>query len=187
MRTLTYAMGVTLDGYIGGPEGEIDWSHPDDELHQFHNDRTRKLEGHLLGRRLYETMTYWEELDLDEANQIERDFAEIWRALPKVVFSSTLSEVVGNTRLVSGDPVAEVRALKADGDGEWGVGGARLAHALLAHDLIDECQLFVYPIALGEGIPFFPKLDRRLEFELVETRTFPGGVVYLRQRRARGD
>ncbi|HEY8467469.1 MAG TPA: dihydrofolate reductase family protein [Solirubrobacterales bacterium] len=185
MRTLTYAMGVSLDGYIGGPEGEIDWSDPDPELHQFHNDRTRSLEGHLLGRRLYETMTYWEELDLSEANEIERDFAEIWRALPKVVFSSTLTDVVGNTRLVSGDAVAEVEAFKAEGDGEWGVGGARLAHALLEHDLIDECQLFVYPIVLGDGIPFFPKLDRRLEFELVESRTLPGGVVYLRQRRVR--
>lgn len=185
MRKLIYAMGVTLDGYIADPEGGIDWSVPDEELHRFHNDRTRRLEGHLLGRNLYETMTYWEDLDLSEAGEVERDFAGIWRALPKVVLSSTLTEVVGNTRLVSGDPIAEVRALKAEGDGEWGVGGARLAHALLEHDLINECWLFVYPIVLGDGIPFFPKGGRRLDFELVDTRAFPQGVVFLRERRVR--
>jgi dihydrofolate reductase len=185
MRRLIYAMGVTLDGYIADPEGGIDWSVPSDELHRFHNDRTRRLEGHLLGRNLYETMTYWENLDLSAASEIERDFAEVWRALPKVVFSSTLTDVVGNTRLVSSDPVAEVRAFKAAGDGEWGVGGARLAHTLFEHDLIDECQLFVYPVTLGDGIPYFPRRGRRLEFEPIETQLLPGGVVYLRQRRVR--
>lgn len=187
MRTLIYAMGVTLDGYIADPNGGIDWSVPSDELHSFHNERARGHDGHLLGRNLYETMTYWETVDDAELNAPGREFKEIWQALPKTVFSSTLTEVVGNTRLVAGDAVAEVEKMKADGDGELGVGGARLAGSLLAHDLIDECHLFVYPTVLGDGIPFFPKVERQLEFELAETRTFPGGIVFLRQVRKRDD
>lgn len=185
MRKLIYAMTVSLDGFVADRDGGIDWTAPSEELHRFHNDRARGHDGHLLGRGLYETMTYWDELDESEANEIERDFAAIWRELPKVVFSSTLTEVSGNARLVSGDAVEEVKRLKAEGDGELGVGGARLAHSLLAHDLIDECHLFVAPVLLGDGLPFFPQLDRRLEFELTETRTFPGGTVFLRQERVR--
>jgi dihydrofolate reductase len=187
MRHLIYAMGVSLDGYIAGPNGEGDWAAPDEELHRFHNEQTREIDLHLLGRRLYEVMTYWE--TAEERNptspDYELEFARIWKALPKVVYSQTLEAVEGNTRLSRDDPAEDVRALKAQEGGPIAVGGATLAATLTAHDLIDEYRLFVSPVVLGGGTPFFPDLDERIELELVETLTFGSRVVYLRYERAR--
>jgi dihydrofolate reductase len=173
--------GVTADGYIVGPDGKFDWSVPDEELHRFHNEHTRALAGQLLGRRLYETMLYWETADEGaEANDIVREFAQIWRALPKVVFSRTLESVEGtNTTLARGDLHAELSSLQESVRGDVAVGGAGLAAEAARLDLIDEYALFVHPVALGGGIPFFPR-DQRVDLELLETRTFSSRVVYLR-------
>jgi dihydrofolate reductase len=183
-RKLIFSMSVSLDGYIAGPKGEIDWSPPDDELHRFHNERVRELGGHLCGRRLYETMVYWETAEQDQSlGETERDFARIWQALPKVVFSNTLDEVKGNTRLVRGDPAEEVRRLKEEPGKDLGVGGAGLAASLTKLGLIDDYELFVVPVVLGGGTPYFPPLEERINLDLVETRTFGSRVVYLRYQR----
>jgi dihydrofolate reductase len=184
MPDVIYAMGgVSADGYIVGPDGKFDWSTPDEELHRFHNEQTRALAGHLLGRRLYETMVYWETADNDPSDII-REFALIWQALPKVVFSRTLDAVEGaNTRLAREDLRAELTALQESVDGDVAVGGADLAAEAGRLDLIDEYRLFVHPVAVGGGIPFFPR-DHRVDMELVETRTFSSRVVYLRYHAA---
>src|SRR3954447_17971431 len=180
-RKLIYSMGVSLDGFINGPDGTFDWSAPDEELHQFHNDRVRELGCHLLGRRLYETMLYWETADRDPTlGPVEREFTSIWLELPKVVFSSTLAEVVGNTRLASDDVVAEVRRLKAEPGKDLGVGGAGLAADCIRAGLVDEFQAFVHPVVAGGGTPFFPPLDEVLPQRLLETQEFGSRVVYLR-------
>jgi dihydrofolate reductase len=185
MARLIYSMTQSLDGYIADQNGEIDWSAPDEELHQFHNDRVRELGAHILGRRLYEAMTYWDTPD-PSWGDIEHDFAAIWKPLPKLVFSTTLETVSGNARLATGDLADEVTALKESlgPDVGVGVGGATLAAACAKLDLIDEYELFVAPIVLGGGTPFFPPLEERVPLELVETREFGSRVVFLRYRRA---
>jgi dihydrofolate reductase len=184
MRKLTFSMTVSLDGFIAGPDGEIDWSAPDEELHRFHNEQVREVGAHLLGRRLYETMLYWETADQDpSAGEIELDFARIWQALPKIVFSTTLEKVEGNTRLARGGIAEEVARLKEQPGKDLAVGGAGLAAACTELGLIDEYLLFVSPVVLGGGTPYFPALDDKIELELVETRTFASPVVYMRYRR----
>jgi dihydrofolate reductase len=185
MRNLIYSMSVSLDGFIAGPGGEIDWSVPDDELFRFHTEQTRELGGHLLGRRLYETMVYWETAEEQPSlAEPEREFARIWKELPKVVFSSTLEKVEGKARLASGGLAEEVAKLKEEPGKDIAIGGAGLAASAMKLDLIDEYRLFLSPVVLGGGTPYFPALDERIELELVETRTFGRRVVYLRYRRA---
>ncbi|MGY0499109.1 dihydrofolate reductase family protein [Nocardia sp. FBN12] len=177
MRKLIYGFGVSLDGYVNDRDGSIDWTDPDDELHQFHNDRFRGLEVALNGRRLYELMAeYWPHVPAD-APPIQREFGELWTAKPKVVFSRTLTEVQWNSTLVSENAVEEVRRLKSEGDGVMEVGGASLAASLMPHGLIDEYQVFVSPIVLGGGTPMFPALDKRIGLRLVETRRFETAVL----------
>ena len=175
------SMTVSLDGFIAGPGGDIDWSAPDDELHRFHNERVRELDAQFCGRRLYETMLYWETALQDPAlSATATEFAHIWQALPKVVFSTTLQSVEGNARLATGSLTEELAAL----DGQAvSVGGAGLAAGFTELGLIDEYQLFVSPVVLGAGTPYFPPLSERINLELVETRTFGSRVVYLRYRR----
>ena len=157
---------------------------PDEELHRFHNEQTRALAGHLLARRLYETMVYSRETADKDPSDIVREFALIWRALPKVVFSRTLDSVEGaNTTLARDDLRAELTSLQESVRGDVAVGGAELAAEAARLDLIDEYRLFVHPVAVGGGIPFFPR-DHRVDMELVETRTFSSRVVYLRYRAA---
>jgi dihydrofolate reductase len=184
MGKLIYSMGISLDGYIAGPDGSFDWSVPSEELHRFHNERVRELGCHLLGRNLYETMVYWETAEQDpELGEVEREFAEIWKELPKVVFSTTLEEVEGNTRLVRDGIVEEVERLKADVEGDIGVGGAGLAATLIEADLVDEIQPFIHPVIVGGGTPFLPDLEQTLDLELVETRPFGSQVVFMHCRR----
>ena len=184
MRKLIYSMSVSLDGFIAGPGGDFDWSAPDEEQHRFHNEQTSELGGHLLGRRLYETMVYWETADEDPSiTDYAREFAGIWKALPKVVFSRTLESVEGNTRLVREGLAEEVGRLKEEPGEDLAVGGAGLASACVKLGLVDEFRPFVYPVVVGEGTPFFPALDAGIDLELVETRTFGSRVVYLRYRR----
>lgn len=184
MRSVTYSMNVSLDGYIVGPDGAFDWSVPDDEVFRFWIDETRKLDVHLLGRRLYETMLYWETAAQDPTlDAPTREWIEVWNPLPKVVFSTTLSTVEGNARLASGSVAEEIERLRAEpGEGGIAIGGATLAAEAAASGLIDEYQAVVYPVLVGGGIPFFPRAERRVDLELVETRTFSSKFAYLRYR-----
>jgi dihydrofolate reductase len=185
MRKLIYSMGVSLDGFIAGPSGDIAWSAPDEELHRFHNQQARETGVHLCGRRLYEEMLGWETVDQDPSRSgLAREFAGIWKDTPKVVFSRTLERVEGNATLVTGNAAEAVARLKAQPGKELAVGGADLASSFMKLGLIDEYRLFVSPIALGAGTPYFPALDERIELELVETRTFGSRVVYLRYQPA---
>jgi len=185
MRKVIHSMTVSLDGFIADPNGEIDWSAPDEELHRFHNDRVREVGLHLLGRRLYETMVYWETADQNPAAaDYELDFARIWQQLPKIVFSRTLQSVEGNTTLLREVDPDEIARLKQEPGKDIAVGGAGLASTFMKLGLIDEFQLFVSPVVLGGGTPYFPALDERVNLELVETRTFGSRVVYLRYRTA---
>ena len=186
MRNLIFSMTVSLDGYIAAPDGAIDWSVPDDELFAFHTQQTQELGAHLCGRRLYETMVYWETAEESPLDAEQVRFAQIWKALPKVVFSTTLESVVGNTRLARDGVGEEVSRLKQQPGKDIGVGGAGLAGACMKKGLIDEWRLFVSPVLLGGGTPYFPTLDDRIGLELVETRTFGSRVVYLRYRRLPG-
>jgi dihydrofolate reductase len=183
MRKLIYSMGTSLDGYIAGPRGDIDWGAPDEELHRFHNEQTRELGVHLLGRRLYETMVYWETADRDPAaTDVIVEFARVWQALPKIVFSKSLEQVEGNAVLMRDRLADEVARLKEQDGGDLAVGGAGLAGECARLGLIDEYRLFVSPVVLGGGTPFFPALDETIDLEPVETRTFGSRVVYLRYR-----
>jgi dihydrofolate reductase len=182
---LIYSMSVSLDGFIAGPDGSFDWSVPDEELHRFHNERVRALGGHVLGRRLYETMEYWETAQEEPAiADYALEFAEIWKALPKVVFSDTLDEVVGNSRLAQGGVAEEVAELQERSGKDVAIGGADLAAEAIKLGLVDDFQLFINPVVVGGGRPFFPSVDQSVHLNLVETRTFSSRVVYLRYERA---
>jgi dihydrofolate reductase len=177
-------MGISLDGYIVGPDGEIIPAAPDDEVWQLVMDEIRGVDVHLMGRRLYETMLYWETADQNSSlDEREIEWIGLWNPLPKVVFSATLSAVEGNARLASGGLAEEIERLRAEpGDGAIAIGGATLAAEAAALDLIDEYRVRVYPVLVGGGIPYFPQHERRVDLELVETRTFSARVVYLRYR-----
>ena len=186
MAAVVYSMGVSLDGYIAGPGGEIDWSAPGEEQHRFHEQQTLELGAEICGRRLYEEMLYWEGAEATRTGtEYEREFARVWQALPKVVFSTTLASVEGNARLATGTPAEEVARLKEEHDKDIAVGGASLAASFVERDLIDEYRPFVSPVVLGGGPPFLPPASRRLELELLESRTFGSRVVYSRYRRVR--
>jgi dihydrofolate reductase len=184
MRSVTYSMNVSLDGYIAGPDGSFDWTPPDEEVFRFWTDQTRRLTAYVMGRRLYETMLYWETADQNPSLGFDtREWASVWRRLPKVVFSTTLSAVAGNARLASGSLVEEVERLQGGpGDGDIAIGGATLAGEAAQLGLIDEFRPIVYPVVVGGGIPFYPQRERRLDLELIESRTFSSRVVYLRYR-----
>ncbi|MFI2380261.1 dihydrofolate reductase family protein [Streptomyces sp. NPDC018964] len=184
MRGVTYSMNVSLDGYVVGPDGGFDWTTPDEDVFRFWIDEIREVGVHLLGRRLYETMLYWETADRDPSlDDSMLEWAALWKPLPKVVFSTTLSAVRGNARLASSSLAEEIERLRAEpGEGDIAIGGATLAAEAAASDLIDEYRAMVYPVLVGGGIPFFPRRERRVDLELVETRTFNSKVVYLRHR-----
>jgi dihydrofolate reductase len=187
MRSVTYSMGVSLDGHIVGPDGDFGWTMPDEEVFAFVTDETRQVGVQLMGRRLYETMLYWETVGQDRSlDDAELEWAALWNPLPKVVFSTTLTAVQGNARLAAGGLAEEIERLRAEpAKGDIAIGGAALAAEAAALDLIDEYQARVYPVLVGGGIPFFPRNERRVDLELVETRAFSSGVVYLRYRVAR--
>ncbi|MFJ8634057.1 dihydrofolate reductase family protein [Streptomyces sp. NPDC093568] len=184
MRRVTYSMNVSLDGYIVGPDGSFNWSEPDKEVFRFWIDEIRDVGVHLLGRRLYETMLYWETAEQDRPlDNDELEWVALWNPLPKVVFSTTLSEVQGQARLASGGLAEEIERLRAEpGEGDIAIGGATLAAEAAEAGLIDEYRAVVYPVLVGGGISFFPQRERKVGLELVETRTFNSGVVYLRYR-----
>ena len=187
MRSVVYSMGTSLDGYIVGPDGEITAPAPDEEVWRLVMDEIRGVGVHLMGRRLYETMLYWETADQDQSlDDAEIEWTALWKPLPKVVFSTTLSVVQGNARLASGGLAEEIERLRAEpGESDIAIGGATLAAEAAALGLIDEYRARVYPVLVGGGIPYFPQHERRMDLELVESRTFSSKVLYLRYRVAR--
>ncbi|GLZ47242.1 deaminase [Actinomycetospora sp. NBRC 106375] len=182
MRTLHYGMNVTLDGYIAAPGGDIGWSAPSDELFRWWLDEELAISAFLYGRTLWEEMnSFWPTGDQQPgATPAQVEFARNWRDTPKVVFSSTLEAVDGNARLVSGDAVEEITRLKAEDGGPMRVAGATLARAAMRAGLVDEYAVITHPVLVGGGTPFFAALDSWVNLDLVETRTFPGGVVLTR-------
>src|SRR3954451_9456618 len=184
MRKVTYSMSMSLDGYIVGPDGRFDWTPLDPEVFRFWIDEIREVGVHLMGRRLYETMLYWETADQDPSLDDSRlEWAGLWNPLPKVVFSTTLSAVQGNARLASDGLAEEIERLRAKpGEGDIAIGGATLAAEAAALGLIDEYRPRVYPVLVGGGISYFPQHERMVNLELVESRTFSSKVVYLRYR-----
>jgi dihydrofolate reductase len=177
-------MNVSVDGYIVGPDGDFGWTAPDEQLFQFVTEEIRQVGVYLLGRRLYETMLYWETADQDPSlSDAMLEWAAIWKPLPKVVFSSTLTAAQGNARLSSGGLTEEIEQLRAAPDeGDIAIGGATLAAEAATLGLIDEYRARVCPVLVGGGIPFFPRREQRVDLDLVETRTFSSRVVYLRYR-----
>lgn len=181
MGTVVYLMNVSLDGFINTPDGSLDWGHVDDEIHGFFNEQTRRTDVMVYGRRLYETMAgYWPTAQSDpEATEPMLEFARIWNPKPKVVFSTTLHEVLPGCRLLREDVVGEVTRLKAEIDGEIEVGGPTLARDVIRAGLVDEFRLVVHPVLLGAGTRFFPDVDEPIGLRLIESRTFASGATYL--------
>lgn len=174
-------MNVSLDGFIETPDHSLDWAVNDDELLTWFNDRARGLAASLYGRRLYELMSaYWPTADADPAaSEPMREFRRLWLGIPKVVFSSTLTSVDRNSRLVHGDVGEQLARLRTEFDGDFEVGGPALASAFIRRGLVDQYQMVVHPVILGGGTPYLPPLDAPVRLRLTETRTFASGVMYL--------
>jgi len=186
MPKLIYSMMVSLDGFIEDSHHRLDWVIVDRELHQYINDQQAAIGASLYGRRMYENMSaYWPTADTDPTiPDYVLEWAHIWKPMPKIVFSRTLEKVEWNSRLVRENAAEEVKKLKAQPGKDLSVGGATLAATFVRLGLVDEYQLFVQPVVLGGGTPFFPALDSQLNLKLVETHTFGSGVVFLRYQRA---
>ena len=182
MARLIYSMLASLDGYVADEEGNFDWAQPDEEVHAFVNDLYRSVGTFLLGRRMYEVLVYWETIDLADQPSFIQDFAEIWRAADKIVYSRTLEAVSSaRTRIEREFDPEAVRQLKAAAGRDLAVGGPDLAAQAFEAGLVDECHLFVAPIVVGGGKQSLPN-NVRLELELLEERRFGNGMVYLYYR-----
>jgi dihydrofolate reductase len=182
VRTLTYAMNLSLDGYITAAGDDLGWGVPSDELFQWWSDRVGATELALYGRKVWEGMSsHWPTADQQPgATPAEIEYARRWRDMPKVVFSSTISTVDWNARLVTGDAVTEITRLKAEDGGPMDIVGATLAAAAMRAGLIDDYVLLTAPVLVGGGTPFFTALDSWVNLTLVETQAFPGGVLLTR-------
>jgi dihydrofolate reductase len=183
MAKLLYVSNVSLDGYIEDEHGSFDWTAPDDELFAFITDLVRPVGTYLYGRRLYDTMAPWgNDPALAARSELMADFANVWQAADKVVYSTTLDAVsTAKTWLEHNFDPASVRDMKASATSDLTVGGAHLAAHALEAGLVDECHLFIRPVLVGGGKPALPK-DTRAEPELLDDRRLSNGVVYLRYR-----
>ncbi len=180
MARIVYEMKTSLDGYIAGPGGDISLPVPDEELHPHFNDRMKQTSIALCGRRMYEMMRFWDSPDREtSASEVERDFARAWQATPKIVFSTTLRDVGPNARLVNGDVESVARSLKLETDGEISVAGAELAAHLARAGLIDEYRLYMHPVVLGGGKPYFES-GLSLTLKPLGTESLTQGVTLLR-------
>ena len=184
MGKLIYSMNVSLDGFTATPDGGLEWANVDHELHTWFNDQSRRMVASLYGRRMYELMAgYWPTAaDDPDAAPAEREFAAIWNATPKIVFSRSLTEVIPGCRIVAGDVGERLAELRAEIPGDLDVSGPTLAAQFLAQGLVDELWPIVHPVALGAGTRFFPELPGHQRLELLETRTFTSGAVALGYR-----
>jgi dihydrofolate reductase len=189
---LIYSAIASLDGYVADEGGSFDWAAPDEDVHRFVNDLERPIGTYLYGRRMYETMVFWELADVAHMPPAVQDYAEIWRAADKVVYSTALEAVsTARTHLERAFEPDAVRRLKAEAAADISVGGPGLAAQAIEADLVDEYQLFVAPVLVGGGTPWLPG-GIRLDLELLDERRFPSSVVFLRyrarqQRRAPAD
>jgi dihydrofolate reductase len=182
---LIYSMSVSVDGYIADREGAFGWTAPSEELFRFHLAQVRELGGYLCGRRLYETMLVWETDPSLRDNEDTDAFADVWSALPKVVFSRTLDRVQGNARLAEASVAEEAAAALDATDKDVSIGGAGLAAAAIELGLVDEVRMFRYPVVVGGGTPFLPPVTDHVPLDLIETRRFGSRVIYERYGRAR--
>jgi dihydrofolate reductase len=183
MAKLIYSVIASLDGYVADEDGNFDWAEPGEEVHRFVNDLERPVGTYLYGRRMYDVMSVWEtDPSLADESLVQRDYAEIWQAADKVVYSGTLeAPVTARTRIEREFDPDAVRRLKAAADRDLTVGGPNLAAQVLAAGLVDECRLYVAPIMVGGGNRAFP--DKvRVPLQLVDERRFGNGVVYLHYR-----
>ena len=185
MRKLVYLMNTSLDGYVEDANGSLDWTSIDEEMHQFFNDQEREFEVSLYGRRLYETMhPYWSTADQNPGlPAVMKEYARIWNAIPRIVFSRTLAHVAANDTLMRDGLIEQITKLKSQ-PGRWmSVGGPTLAAGLIEAGLVDEFRLVIHPVILGGGKPYFPNLKAPTNLMLLETHHFSSGAVYLRYMR----
>jgi dihydrofolate reductase len=182
MAQLIYSAITSLDGYVADADGNFDWSAPDEEVHAAVNDLERSIGTYLYGRRLYEVMVAWETMATDEEPPVVGDFARIWRAADKVVYSTTLASASSDrTRIERSFDPAVVREMKATATQDLSVGGAHLAAQALAAGLVDQIHLFLTPVIVGGGTASLPD-DVRLQLQLLDERRFGNGVVHLHHR-----
>ncbi|HET9879405.1 MAG TPA: dihydrofolate reductase family protein [Candidatus Limnocylindria bacterium] len=181
MGKLIYSLNVSLDGYAATADGGLEWATVDEEIHGWFNDQTDALDGSIYGRRMYELMAgYWPTAEEDPAaTDVERAFSRIWKATPKIVFSTSLGRVEHNARLVRGDVGTVLDQVRREFDGDLDVGGPDLAGQFVRRDLVDEFRLVIHPVVLGAGLPFWPALDAPLRLRHIETRRFESGVVAI--------
>ena len=181
MARLIYSAIASFDGYIEDASGDFTWAAPDDEVHAFVNDRERDIGTYLYGRRMYDTMRFWETASTDASQaEVSRDYAKIWRSADKIVFSTTLRQVTTErTRLEPLFDAERIRQLKADSERDLSIGGPDLAGQAIAAGLVDEVSLFLHPIAVGAGKPALP-VASPFRVDLQEERRFRSGVVYVR-------
>ena len=184
---LIYSMSVSVDGFIADREGAFGWTVPSEELFRYHLSQVRELGGFLLGRGLYETMLVWETDPSMRETELDAAFADVWCALPKVVFSRTLDSVQGNARLAQASVAEEAAAALDATDKDVSIGGAGLAAAAIELGLVDELRMFRYPVVVGGGTPFLPPVTDDIALDLIETRTFGSRVIYERYGRARDE
>ena len=184
---LICSMSVSVDGFIADREGAFGWTAPSEEQFRFHIAQTRGLGGYLCGRRLYETMLPWETDPSMRGSELGAAFADLWCAIPKVVFSRTLGSVRGNARLAGAPVAGEAAAALAATGKHVSIGGAGLAAAAIELGLVDELRMFRNPVVVGGGTPFLPPVTEDVRLDLVETRTFGSRVIYERYRRARDE
>lgn len=183
MRKLIYLMNASLDGFVEGPDGRFDWTVPDEEIHRFHGGIAQDMGAFLYGRRLYETMAVWQTFGDDPAlPEYVREFGQMWKSKPKIVFSSTLESVGPGCRLVKGDAAREVARLKEEKGADLAVGGPTLASSLARLGLIDEFRVVIFPFIVGGGKPYLSAPG--VSLRLLEMRRFERGAVYLRYARA---
>jgi dihydrofolate reductase len=185
MGKIVLMMSVSVDGYIEGPDREIDWHMVDDELHRHFNEQLGAMGAFLSGRVTYELMAeFWPTADQDPSSSEPMvEYARIWRDTPKVVYSRTLERAGWNTTIVREVVPSEVQQLKDRTGGDLALGGADLAAAFLRQDLVDEYRIYVHPVRIGRGKPLFAPSDATVQLQLAESRTFGNGVVLLHYRR----
>jgi len=182
---LIYSMSVSVDGFIADRAGGFGWTAPSEEQFRFHLAQTREVGWFLCGRRLYETMLVWETDPSLRDNELGAAFADVWCAIPKVVFSRTLDSIQGNARLAQASVAKEAAAALNATDNDVAIGGANLAAAAIEVGLIDELRMFRNPVVVGGGTPFLPPVTNDVRLVLVETKTFGSRTIYERYRRAR--
>jgi dihydrofolate reductase len=182
--SMIYSMSLSVDGFIADREGGFEWGKPSEELFRFHLAQTREVGGFLCGRRLYETMLVWETDPSMRVDDLRAAFADVWCAIPKVVFSRTLDSVQGNARLAEASVAEEAAAALDATDKDVAIGGAGLAAAAIELGLVDELRMFRYPVVVGGGTPFLPSVTEDVPLELIETRTFGSRVIFERYARA---